>query len=59
MLCCSKVCKIRAYSIVPWWALKPACVGACKFCYVATSDSLLFITAINSLDRGGATAILL
>ena len=59
ILCCIKVCRIRAYSIVPWWALKPACVGACNYLEIATSVKRLFIIAMNSFERGGATAMLL
>jgi len=58
MLCCSRVCKIRAYSMVLWRSLKPAYVGACKFSVFAWSVKRLFITAINSLAKGGATAML-
>ena len=57
-LCCSRVFKIRACSSVPWYALNPACVGACKFCAYACSVKRLFITAMNSFDKGGATAML-
>jgi hypothetical protein len=59
MLCCNNVYNIRAYSIVLWWALKPACVGACKSFASAKLVNRLVITAINSFDKGGATAILL
>ena len=59
MLCCNNVYKIRAYSIVPWCALNPACVGACKLFFSAVSVNLLFITAINNFESGGVTAILL
>jgi hypothetical protein len=59
ILCCIKVCKIRAYSIVPWWALNPACVGACNYLVIATSVKRLFMIAMNSFERGGATAMLL
>lgn len=58
-LYCSNVYNMSAYSIVLWWALNPAYVGACSFFSSAVTVSLLFITAINSLDSGGATAILL
>jgi hypothetical protein len=59
MLCYSNVYKIRAYSIVLWCALNPACVGACKLFLSAVFVKRLFITAINSLDNGGVTAMLL
>jgi hypothetical protein len=59
MLCYSSVYNIRAYSIVLWWALNPACVGACKLFSSAIFVILLFIIAINNFDKGGATAMLL
>ena len=59
ILYCNSVYKMSAYSIVLWWALNPAYVGACSFFSSAVTVSLLFITAINSLDSSGATAILL
>jgi hypothetical protein len=58
MLCCSRVYKIKAYSMVLWRSLKPAYVGACKFFAFPWSVKRLFITAINSLAKGGATAML-
>ena len=58
MLCCSNVCRINACSIVLWYYLKPAYVGACRFVALACSVKRLFITAMNSFDSGGATAML-
>ncbi len=50
---------MRAYSIVLWCAQKPACVGACKFSLSAVVVRRWFMTDINNLERGGATAMLL
>jgi hypothetical protein len=50
---------MRAYSIVLWCALKPACVGACKLSSSAVVVRRRFMTDINNLERGGATAMLL
>jgi len=58
MLCYSRVYRISAYSTVLWYSLNPACVGACNFLAFASSVRRLFIVAMNSLARGGATAIL-
>ena len=57
-LCWMRVCKISAYSIVPWWARNPAWVGACSSSCVAWAVKRLFITAINSFANGGVMAIL-
>ena len=58
MLCYSRVYRINAYSTVLWYSLNPACLGACNLSAFASSVRSLFIVAINSLERGGATAIL-
>lgn len=59
MLCWTRVYRMRAYSIVLWCALKPACVGACKLSSSAVVVRRRFMTDINNLERGGATAMLL
>jgi hypothetical protein len=58
ILCCTKVYNISTYSIVPWCARNPAWVGAWRFLHSASFVKRLFITAMNSLDMGGATAML-
>ena len=51
--------RINACSIVEWCFLKPAWVGACSFIAVAVVVNRLFITAMNTLDKGGVIAMLL
>ena len=58
MLCYSIVCRMSAYSMVLWYSLNPACVGAWRLFAFARSVRRLFITAMNNLEKGGATAML-
>lgn len=57
-LCWISVWRMSACSVVLWWALNPACVGACSCSSVAFVVSLRFITAINTFANGGVMAIL-
>ncbi len=50
---------MRAYSMVLWCALNPAYVDACTFNSFAVVVRRRFMTDINNLERGGATAMLL
>ena len=44
--------------MVPWWARKPACVGACRLWVSAAAVSLWFMVAINNLVNGGVIVML-
>ena len=58
-LCCMHVCKMSACSIVVWWALNPAYVGACRFIALAYVVNRWFIVAMKTLAIGGVIAMLL
>ena len=59
ILCAIIVDRMNACSIVEWCLLKPAWVGACRFISVAAFVNRLFMTAMNTLDKGGVMAMLL
>jgi hypothetical protein len=56
-LCWMIVCKINACSVVPWWARKPACVGAWRSRRSAAAVKRWFMVAIKSLVKGGVIAM--